>query len=729
MFSFYGGQQGKNFEIKQIFKNKVAMVADLDKRWQSPIGVGEIVMISYGLPGGTPEQRAIYDANKDVDTAKYKRAYNSTLWQKIFTEEEHAGEEPIRGIEILYLSDKNYGLGYKLITSLTGETPRIKIILPSTVLNADQEPTVDVDNNDTDFPSVLFSLPQSQVMVMADLITKKPGETVIPTLNYNEDDINHPIITFTLPEMWEFEIGNIEYISADSEPRATITLDEDNQTKKLNMWLPKGYDFAPIDFSTLEPGQTPECSLTYDNDHIVTIHLKIPRSQKFRTDVITNHLAPAELPTVEISADPDNPQFTFNLPEAAEFFYGDLLGQSKDITYSLGTIVPNAKVGDYYINKDTGFIYYISQITETSTTFVYCACLAGKIPEVQTDIKDPFTETGERVDVTVESSYKDPIEKTGPIHKFIFPTIPNITSTYEDVGSADEGTVEKSIVGTDTINFKFILPSGARWFVGDEVNDNKLNVIIEGAQNGDYYLYSVDDMTDDFRGNIYLFNGTSWTKTNKNIEGPVGKALNIKNSYTFTEADGVDTLENIGNKLKVYYPNGISSDEILQVTYSSVENGDTAYWYYYANNAWGRAQLTGGVASLLQDKYDTDNSTNKTYTANYINNLIVNEILAADLERKTYTAKAINKKNEELQTKINEVAALISDEPADKTKGTYTAKVIDNLITTVGNRINSNPVDKDKETYNAKTLDTKLEEIITQINSINTWGRISDLLS
>ena len=169
------------------------MVADLDKRWQSPIGVGEIVMISYGLPGGTPEQRAIYDANKDVDTAKYKRAYNSTLWQKIFTEEEHAGEEPIRGIEILYLSDKNYGLGYKLITSLTGETPRIKIILPSTVLNADQEPTVDVDNNDTDFPSVLFSLPQSQVMVMADLITKKPGETVVPTLNYNVHKYFHLI--------------------------------------------------------------------------------------------------------------------------------------------------------------------------------------------------------------------------------------------------------------------------------------------------------------------------------------------------------------------------------------------------------------------------------------------------------------------------------------------------------------------------------------------------------
>ena len=98
-------------------------------------------------------------------------------------------------------------------------------------------------------------------------------------------------------------------------------------------------------------------------------------------------------------------------------------------------------------------------------------------------------------------------------------------------------------------------------------------------------------------------------------------SFKIKNSYTFTEADGVDTLENIGNKLKAYYPNGISSDEILQVTYSSVENGDTAYWYYYTNNTWGRAQLTGGVSSLIEQSYK-ENVDNKTYSINYINSLI-----------------------------------------------------------------------------------------------------------
>jgi hypothetical protein len=47
------------------------MEEDLQKRWQSPIGVGSYVFISYGSPSG-----AEYNKNREIDSQNY----NATLW-------------------------------------------------------------------------------------------------------------------------------------------------------------------------------------------------------------------------------------------------------------------------------------------------------------------------------------------------------------------------------------------------------------------------------------------------------------------------------------------------------------------------------------------------------------------------------------------------------------------------------------------------------------------------
>ena len=50
--------------------------------------------------------------------------------------------------------------------------------------------------------------------------------------------------------------------------------------------------------------------------------------------------------------------------------------------------------------------------------------------------------------------------------------------------------------------------------------------------------------------------------------------------------------------------------------------GDISYWYFKTNaGEWARAQLTGGVSSLIENVYKA-NVDNKTYSINYLNSLI-----------------------------------------------------------------------------------------------------------
>jgi hypothetical protein len=49
MYSFYGGQKGKDFRITKIFPNRSqGLLQDLQARWYSPVNVGDYVFINYG---------------------------------------------------------------------------------------------------------------------------------------------------------------------------------------------------------------------------------------------------------------------------------------------------------------------------------------------------------------------------------------------------------------------------------------------------------------------------------------------------------------------------------------------------------------------------------------------------------------------------------------------------------------------------------------------------------
>lgn len=114
---FYGGLNGQSFEIKETFNTHADIITDLGYGWNSPIGVGEYILINYGEPG-TEE----YIANRNVDgTANW----NGTIWQKIYDEDASTETSKEKGY-VERPSTRN-GLGYKLLFYSTGPAPKFKV--------------------------------------------------------------------------------------------------------------------------------------------------------------------------------------------------------------------------------------------------------------------------------------------------------------------------------------------------------------------------------------------------------------------------------------------------------------------------------------------------------------------------------------------------------------------------------------------------------------------------
>jgi len=108
-------------------------------------------MVSYGKP---TDPDYLENQKQDLEKGE-KKNLNSTLWQKVYNESVGEGS----------------GLSYKFITSCTGNTPKISITTPATVLDADQQPQVNTDLSNPDLPVISFALPQSQVLSMPNEAT------------------------------------------------------------------------------------------------------------------------------------------------------------------------------------------------------------------------------------------------------------------------------------------------------------------------------------------------------------------------------------------------------------------------------------------------------------------------------------------------------------------------------------------------------------------------------
>ena len=176
MYSFYGGPQGQSFSFSAIFPNRVALKEDLNQTGFSPVQLNEYVFINYGLQN---DDQKYFNANRDEDNEAYNgRSYNSTLWQKIYTKELVPTEEPNKFYyhnnkyhitDIEYVPNVNpetseFKYCYICLGVLNGYTPEFQLE-PTITLVPDKLPSVNLDNNNTEFPKIQFELPRAAKFV------------------------------------------------------------------------------------------------------------------------------------------------------------------------------------------------------------------------------------------------------------------------------------------------------------------------------------------------------------------------------------------------------------------------------------------------------------------------------------------------------------------------------------------------------------------------------------
>lgn len=131
MLSFYGGPAGKDFAIARVFPNKVAMDADVALGKDSPIYVGDYVLISYGDPN---QSEFSVNLAADGDTS-----YNATLWKKEW---------------------KN-GYSYREIVSIASSYPKFAAGNIESSLKFGEAPQLTIDSSSLANPKVGLKMPAS----------------------------------------------------------------------------------------------------------------------------------------------------------------------------------------------------------------------------------------------------------------------------------------------------------------------------------------------------------------------------------------------------------------------------------------------------------------------------------------------------------------------------------------------------------------------------------------
>lgn len=678
--SFYGGPNGKSFYIKEYFTSYYSVPTvdrtdenlvynslkdDEQKGWTSPIGVGEFVLITYGKPGSTSYE---FFLKNDTDPRnEFPGNYNSYLYQKVYDEENGSDTK---------------GIYYQYVTSLTGNTPRI-IMGDATgkevplqeftkILDADAKPVVWMDISNQDTPILYFALPQSQVFSInqpTTVLDADQNPQVVydeGTLNNDGDrvpgeyggTINRPVIDFKIPQSQRIETAIVKSLKANDTPYVICEIgsrdgsgniqpgDNGGTINKpvLVLGLPKSQILSKGDITVLDADQEPSFDIDDSDPDNPILKFSLPQAQVMQSPD-TTVIGPDGTPSVSLDDQNINkPKLEFKLPRAVKFYYGSLLGQRQDVTYTeTNDAFADYGIGDYYVNAETGFIYKVIAKNETTCTFEYQACIQQPLPDVNTVGISPYTTDGNQNTPKVVRAYTNN-EQTAWRLEFQLPKIPKPAVNATFIGPLEKGEVGVEITNPDTITFNFKIPAGSRMFAGDEVKSGHYDTVVAGAKPGDLYLNSKT-------GIIYILQSSGvWEVQQGSLKGPPGDALHIVRNYTINNADDFTVGKNyILDNYKDDEGNAIplKPDEIFAVTFIDAANEkEVSYWYFYTeDNQWGRVQLTGGVMNLIENNYveSPENSpvTNKTYSIDYINKLIGGKIDAGNADKTAFSKDQI----------------------------------------------------------------------------------------
>lgn len=586
---------------------------------------------------------------KDVATLKFKLPQSQNIEEEVPVTEVNADQVPTARLNKTNVNTPTLEL----------TLPKNQLILNDNVsseaIDADEDPhiTFDSSGENVNNPQLKFYLPKSQVLLNENVTHEAINADQDPRIEFDsaEDKVNNPTLKFYLPKSQVFLAENVshEVLNANEKPSLEFDSSGDkvnNPTLKFS--LPQSQVFLSdnVTYTAIDADQEPYITFdsTGDNVNAPLLGFYLPKSQIIKM-LEMKQLGPTELPQVTWNDADDKintPELQFKLPRAAKFYYGDLLGKQQDYTDQTDESFAGYAVGDYYINKGTGCVYYVSAVEGNTISFTYQACLQAPKPTVSSEIISPFTEELEintpKVNMSIDGINWD-------VH-FSLPKSPLVEAESSFIDPDSAGSAVAAVKDVDTYKFSFQIPLGSKWYSGLVMPTE-----IEGAKNGDYY---VDTTT----GVIYRLTEGAWTAQEGTLKGPRGETLNIIASYDIEETEElVNNLQNGVDYIKEKQQReDFSPQELFAVTWKTLDGDLYSYWYYCTSlGIWGRVVLTGNFDNGLLVSNYTDDDT-RVYTTKYINTLINNTD-----ENKDKTAYSKTKVDELLQQTLEKVQIFWQD--------------------------------------------------------------------
>lgn len=617
MLSFYGGPAGKDFTIAKIFPNKAKMDEDVALGNDSPIYVGDYVLISYGDPNSP---KFAENLAADGDTS-----YNATLWKK----------------------EWNDGYSYREIVSIASSYPKFAAGNIEASLPFGSAPQLTIDSSSLANPKIGLKMPASLKAGTANT-TESVAPTEMPSVTpvYGDDTLRNELsfktkiprgVTFT-PSVsdageisWTNDGGltnpatksikgqkgdtgvsfaGIEYTpSTASGGNNTFKVKYSNGTTGTESYnIRNGIDITSVEevSSDADGGINSITFVKSDGTKVGPVNVK--NGSKGSTGTIKSVTATvdANVGTPQVTAkaegNPSNADITFE--------FKNLKGNPGTIS-AVTAAVDNTSVD----TGDPGCVVELGGTPENRSFNLAFSHLVGKqgiqgprgyyfTPSVATSGELSWINNG-GLDNPATVNIKGPKGDGGTVE---------ITNVLIDNGSSETATPSAEVISgtTDPQHAKYSL--SFHNLVGKR-----------GAQGprGYYFLPSVAA-----NGDLSWSNnsgGELANPTTVNIRGPqgeVGNPLNIIATETITAAQvSEDTLAAVGAELTARGRDP-QAGELIAVTYEKAENDAISYWYFKVDAAWQRVQLSGGMGGAIVNTKVTDaTASSKVYSAEYVNAL------------------------------------------------------------------------------------------------------------
>lgn len=649
MNSFYGGPAGNSFKITKIFKNRVEMDSDLNAKVDSSIDIGSFVIISYGLGNEAIE-------NRKIDQSKYAEDYNGTLWEKIYLESV-ADTDPNFYI---FINQDVKGLGYKLITALVGPMPEV-ILMPKDeidpsldadglrVLDANQIPTLELDLSNAEQPKFIIGLPRSQVLSLLQSQVINNNEE--PKIEYNDDDINNPTLQFFLPRAKNVLLrektdnnglaaAGLKRLKANELPILSYDGSDVNNLV-LTFGLPQGQVISVGKVDIIGSTDRPQVTMDDNNINNPKLNFQLPRA-----------------PIIRLGTKLGDGEGTYQLDE--DLYNGDLyVNTNKNYVYQ---VIEEHET--YVTVKYVQSLQIQTPIIHTSNNDSYKLNDIGEYVINNARIVTGYDETGRwKWDVEIPSipNIKASPSFVGAAEAGSITGKPTALDTYTLEFRIPAGS--RFFTGyAEGSNISVAVAKPGDYYLSSESGN------VYELQNNEWILVSnikgpVGDSLKTVANFTFYPNEQSIPQEEKD-KIPMGLDISDyifvdtdTSNSNFTKEEFSEIIEKIEKRLNAAKgAREIKIDELVTITIIR-DKDSLSYWFYQNTyHEWQvPIQITAGITTIVQNTY-TDASygdlNSIMYSVGYINGLITDVPAAADKDKKTYSSKKIDEQFSALDQKV-----------------------------------------------------------------------------